>query len=137
MKAHENILIFYKKLPTYNPQKTIGHQRKVSKAEHKRNCVKTTNYGEHELTSYDSTERYPRDVLKFKTDKQKSTLHPTQKPLEACEYMIKTYTNDGDVILDNCVGSGTTIVACKNLNRNYIGIELYEEIFKTAVERVN
>lgn len=136
MKAHENVLIFYKKLPTYNPQMTHGHQRKVSKAEHKVNCKKTTDYGEHGLTTYDSTDRYPRDVLTFKWDKQKSRLHPTQKPVEACEYFIKTYTNEGDIVLDNCMGSGTTGVACKNLNRKFIGMELDEQYFDIARERV-
>lgn len=136
MKAHENVLIFYKKLPTYNPQMTHGHQRKVSKAEHKVNCKKTTDYGEHGLTTYDSTDRYPRDVLTFKWDKQKSRLHPTQKPVEACEYFIKTYTNEGDIVLDNCMGSGTTGVACKNLNRKFIGMELDEQYFDIARERI-
>jgi len=136
LKVHENILIFYKKLPTYNPQKTTGHKRKVSKAEHKINCVKTTNYGDHNLTSYDSTERYPRDVIKFKTDKQTSTHHPTQKPLESCEYIVKTYTNENDIILDNTMGSGTTGVACINTNRKFIGIELDQGYFNIAKERI-
>lgn len=136
MKAHENVLIFYKKLPTYNPQMTHGHTRKVSKAEHKVNCKKTTDYGEHGLTTYDSTDRYPRDVLTFKWDKQKSRLHPTQKPVKACEYFIKTYTNEYDTVLDNCMGSGSTGVACKNTNRNFIGIELDKEYFKIAKDRL-
>lgn len=138
MKAHENILVFYKKLPTYNPQKTAGHKRKVSKAEHKINCVKTTNYGEHGLTTYDSTERYPRSVQVFKTDKQKESLHPTQKPVALLEYLIKTYSNEGDVVLDNCMGSCSTGIACINTNRNFIGIELddiYFEICKNRAEK--
>lgn len=115
---------------------THGHPRKVSKAEHKVNCKKTTNYEEYELTTYDSTDRYPRDVLTFKWDKQKSRLHPTQKPVEACEYFIKTYTNEGDIVLDNCMGSGTTGVACKNLNRKFIGIELDKNYFDIAKNRL-
>ena len=90
MKAHENMLIFYKKLPVYNPQKTKGHKRKVSSATHKRNSKKSTDYGVYKLTDYDSTERYPRDILKFAWDKQKSRLHPTQKPVAANEYFIRT-----------------------------------------------
>ena len=136
MKAHENILVFYKKLPTYNPQKTSGHKRKVSKAEHKINCVKTTNYGEHGLTTYDSTERYPRSVQVFKTDKQKESLHPTQKPVALLEYLIKTYTNEGETVLDNCMGSGSTGVACINTNRNFIGIELDDTYFEICKNRV-
>lgn len=136
MKAHENVLVFYKKLPTYNPQMTHGHQRKVSKAEHKVNCKKTTDYGEHGLTTYDSTDRYPRDVLKFSWDKQNEALHPTQKPITACEYFIKTYTNEGDLVLDNCMGSGSTGIACRNLGRDFIGIEVSEEYFKIAKDRI-
>lgn len=136
MKAHENVLIFYKKLPTYNPQKTTGHERKVSSAESKRNCKETTNYGKHGLTSYDSTERYPRDVLKFKWDKQQSVLHPTQKPISACEYFIKTYTNTGDTVLDSCMGSGSTGLAALSLERKFIGMEKDEDMFKIASSRI-
>lgn len=132
MKAHEQILIFYKKLPTYNPQMEHGHVRKVSTAEHKRNSKVTTNYGKHGLTSYDSTDRYPRDVLRFKWDKQKSSLSPTQKPVAACEYMIRTYTNTGDTVLDSCMGSGTTGVAAMNLGRKFIGIEIDPYMYKIA-----
>ena len=136
MKAHENVLIFYKKLPKYYPQKTSGHPRKVSTAQHKRNSKKTTNYGEHGLTTYDSTERYPIDVLEFKWDTQISKCHDTQKPVSACEYFIKTYTDEGDIVLDNTMGSGTTGVACVNTNRNFIGIEIIESYYNTAQNRI-
>ena len=136
MKAHEDILVFYKKQPTYNPQKTAGHKRKVSTAEHKRNCVKTTNYGEHGLTSYDSTERYPRSVIKFSTDKQKTKLHPTQKPVALFEYLIKTYTNEGDLVLDNAAGSFTTAIASENLKRNWICIEKEAEYCAIGEKRI-
>ena len=136
MKAHENMLIFYKKLPVYNPQKTKGHKRKVSSATHKRNSKKSTDYGEYKPTDYDSTERYPRDILKFAWDKQKSRLHPTQKPVAANEYFIRTYTNNGDTVLDNCMGSGTTGIACINTNRDFIGIEKDEEYFELAKNRI-
>ena len=136
MKAHENVLVFYKKLPTYIPQKTFGHKRKVSKAEHKTNCVATLNYNEHGLTTYDSTERYPRSVQTFATDKQKEALHPTQKPVALFEYLIKTYSNEGDIVLDNCMGSGTTAIACMNTNRNYIGFELDQKYWKLSMDRI-
>ena len=136
LKAHESILIFYKRLPVYNPQITHGHPRKVSTVTHKRNSVKTTDYGEHGLTTYDSTDRYPRDVLTFKWDKQKSKLHPTQKPVAANEYIIKTYTNEGDTVLDCCMGSGSTGVAAINAGREFIGIELNEEYFEVARKRL-
>lgn len=137
LRSHEDILVFYKQLPTYNPQKTSGHERKVSTAHHKRDSKKTTNYGEHGLTTYDSTERYPKSVWKFATDKQKSALHPTQKPLKLIEEIIKTYSNEGDLVLDNCIGSGTTAIACKNLNRNFIGMENDIENFNNAEIRLN
>jgi len=79
-------------------------------------------------------ENYPKSVLRFSKDKQ---IHPTQKPVALCEYLIRTYTNEGETVLDNCMGSGTTGVACKNLNRNFIGIELDPEYFKIAEKRIN
>lgn len=136
MKAHENILVFYKKPPTYNPIKTTGHERKVSKAEHKINCKATTNYGEFGLTTYDSTERYPRSVITFPKDIQKSSLHPTQKPVALCEYLINTYTNEGETVLDNCMGSGTTAVSCINTDRNYIGFELDATYYDLGNKRI-
>jgi site-specific DNA-methyltransferase (adenine-specific) len=136
LRSHEDILVFYKKLPTYNPQKTIGHERKVSTAKHKRNSKKTTNYGKHGLTTYDSTERYPKSVLTFATDKQKSALHPTQKPLELIKYLVRTYSNEGDWVLDNTCGSNTTGLACFELNRNYIGIENDFDMYEISKERV-
>lgn len=136
LRNHEDICIFYKKLPVYNPQKTTGHTRKVSKAEHKVGCKSTTDYGEHGLTTYDSTERYPKSVWKFAKDVQKSALHPTQKPLSLLEELIKTYTNENDLILDSCMGSGTTGVAALNLGRRFIGIEKDEKYFEIAKERI-
>jgi len=135
MKAHENVLIFYKKLPTYNPQKTTGHERKVSTSEHKRNSKQTEIYSNHKKTSYDSTDRYPRDVLKMKSDKQSIALHPTQKPESLIEYFIKTYTNEGDTVLDPCRGLNTAGVVCDRLNRNYIGIEKDKDIFNLGLRR--
>ena len=135
LKAHENILVFYSELPVYNPVKTVGHTRKVSATKKIRT---STNYGKQtRAVPYDSTERYPRSVRVFPMDKQKSKLHPTQKPVALMEYLIKTYTNEGDTVLDNCMGSGTTGVACVNLNRNFIGIEKDEKYFKIAEERIN
>jgi len=137
MKAHENILVFYKHLPVYNPIKTFDHKRKVSTAHHKRNTNQGEIYHEHgKFVDYDSTERYPRSVLKFASDKQKVNLHSAQKPLLLCEYMIKTYTNEGDTVLDNVMGSGTIGVACFNLNRNFIGMEIYKDIFDIAKKRI-
>lgn len=135
LKAHENALVFYEELPTYNPQKTTGHPRKTAT---KRKDV-TTNYGKQTFDeiAYDSTERYPRSVLFFSSDKQTSKLHPTQKPLALMEYFVRTYTNPGDTVLDNCMGSGTTGVACQNLGRKFIGIENNTEYFGVAKNRLS
>ena len=137
LRSHEDICIFYKQLPTYNPQKTTGHTRKLSSAEHKKNCKVTTNYNEHNLKSYDSTERYPTSIITYSKDIQKIALHPTQKPVALLEYLIKTYTNEGDTVLDNCMGSGSTGIACLNTNRKFIGMELNEEYFEMAKERID
>lgn len=137
MKAHENILVFYKKSPTYNPIKTFGHKRKVSTKQHKRNTSTGEIYNKCDnFSDYDSTERYPRSVLLFKSDKQKENLHSTQKPVSLFEYLIKTYSNEGETILDNCMGSGTTAIACINTNRNYIGFEKEKKYFDIANERI-
>lgn len=138
MKAHENILVFYKKLPTYNPQKTSGHSPIHSYTKYVKTQNNTELYGYmgKEISGGGETDRYPRSVIVFPSDKQKTHLHPTQKPVALLEYLIKTYTNEGDRVLDNCMGSGSTGVACKNLNRNFIGIEIDEKYFEIAKRRI-
>ena len=136
MKAHENVLVFYKKLPTYNPQKTTGHERKVSTVEQRKSTKLSTNYNSYVPNTYDSTERYPRSVQKFSMDKQKSKLHATQKPVALMEYLIKTYTNPGELVLDNAIGSGTTAVAALNTGRDFIGMEKDIVSFDKAWERI-
>lgn len=135
LKAHENILIFYDKLPTYNPQKTYGYP--CYRVKHYKG---STNYGKQDECETICTDgsRFPIDILKFtsvnnSTDKK---LHPTQKPVPLLEYLIKTYTNEGETVLDNCMGSGSTGVACVNTNRNFIGIELDENYFQIAKNRI-
>ena len=128
-KLHRYNIIWEKTTPT-------GHERKVSTAQHKRNSKKTTNYGKHGLTTYDSTERYPKSVWKFATDKQKEAIHPTQKPIALCEEIVKTYTNVGDCVLDNCMGSGTIPIACLNTKRICIGFEKEKDIYQKAIERI-
>lgn len=130
LKIHENILVFYKKLPTYNPQMRTGFKPyKCKQGRH------STNYGAYEqgYITESNGERYPIDIIEFKKD---SGLHPTQKPVALLEYLIKTYTNENDLVLDNCMGSGSTGVACINTNRNFIGIELDENYFNIAKERI-
>ena len=135
-RVYEDICVFYKKLPTYHPQKTGGHPRKVSKTEHKRNSKKSTDYGEYNFVSYDSTERYPTSIWKFPKDTQKSALHPTQKPVALIEEIIKTYTNPGDLVLDSAAGSCTTAVAAMNTGRNYICFEKDKEFYEIGCKRV-
>ena len=149
MKAHENVLIFseleetpetiqvfYEKLPTYTPQMTEGHTPVHSYTKHSSDggCYGKTQIG---WSGGGSTQRYPRDVLQFKWDTQKSSLHPTQKPLTACEYFIRTYTNEGDVVLDSCAGSMTTAIACVNTKRKCIAIEKDENYYKIGCDRVD
>lgn len=134
MKAHENVLVFYRRQPLYNPIKTTGHKRKTATKRHDL----TETYGKQVFDElpYDSTERYPRSVLVFPSDKQTSKLHPTQKPVALMEYLISTYTNPGDTVLDNAMGSGTTGVACLNTERHFIGIELDDKYFAVASKRI-
>jgi site-specific DNA-methyltransferase (adenine-specific) len=138
MKAHENILVFYKKLPTYNPQKTNGHKPINSYTKYIKTQNNTEIYGEmkREISGGGETDRYPRSVITFASDKQKSKLHSTQKPLSLIEYMIRTYTNEGDLILDNTCGSGTTLLGAAKLGRDYIGIEKEEQYYNITLERL-
>lgn len=139
LKAHENILVFYKDLPTYNPQKTTGHKPINSYTKYIKTQNNTELYGEmkQEISGGGETDRYPRSVLLYASDKQKVCLHPTQKPLALMEYLIATYSNEGETILDNCAGSGTTGLAAKNLNRNYIMIEKDLKNYEICIDRLN
>ena len=131
LKKHENILVFYKKLPTYNPQFTKGAPyRKTSGGVSTCSC-----YGKHHTVSNTNDGfRYPLSIQRFNKDRG---LHPTQKPVSLFEYLIKTYTNEGETILDNCIGSGTTAIAAINTNRNYIGIEKDEGYYSIAMKRID
>jgi site-specific DNA-methyltransferase (adenine-specific) len=134
MKRHENILVFYKKLPTYNPQMTGG--KPYDKGYGFRD---SSNYGKQRAVSdkNDTGLRYPTSILDHSNANRRGKVHPTQKPVELMEYLIKTYTNEGETVLDNCMGSGTTGVACVNTNRNFIGIELDDECFEIAKQRIS
>lgn len=136
MKAHENILVFYKSLPTYNPQKTTGHKPANSYTKHQDDG---SNYGETKvgISGGGQTDRYPRSVQVFKTDKQKVSLHPTQKPVALLEYLIKTYSNENETVLDFTFGSGSTGVACLNTNRKFLGVEMDAKYYEIACDRLN
>ena len=136
-KNVETISIFYKKQCVYNPQKYKHDGKKVTnvvKSEMGRLVAGNGLKPQHNYN--DDGTRYPKQVLRFNRVDKRHYVHPTQKPVDLCEYLIKTYTNEGDIVLDNCMGSGTTGVACKNLNRKFIGIELDEEYFKIAEQRI-
>lgn len=124
LRAHEEILVFYKKLPTYNPQKTTGHKPANTYTKHTNDG---TNYGKTKsgITGGGQTDRYPTSVWKIPVmnNDDPRKFHPTQKPVELYEKIIKTYSNVGDTILDNCSGAGTAAIACLNTGRNYIGFE--------------
>lgn len=134
LRNHEDIIIFYKNQPTYNPQMTFGkpvHGKGSGVHKCNQNC-----YGEMK-ESYTSitNAKYPISVLNFDKEHPQK-YHPTQKPVELLKYLINTYTNEGDLVLDNCMGSGSTGVACKCLNRNFIGFELNPKYFEIAKARI-
>jgi len=133
LKSHENVLVFYKKQPIYNPQFTEG--KPYTAKQGKQSDAFGLNTGKEIITINDG-KRYPLSSMYFISTNGRN-VHPTQKPVALFEYLIKTYTNEGDLVLDNCAGSGTTGVACKNLNRNFIGIELDETYFNIAKERID
>ncbi len=131
LKDHENVLVFYREPPTYNPQMRTGF-KPYKCAQGK---TKSANYGAQSGAVTESNgERYPLTVLDFPRDKGK--VHPTQKPVALMEYLIRTYTNEGEAVLDNCMGSGTTGVACANTGRNFIGIERDPGYFAIATNRI-
>lgn len=139
LKKHENICVFYKKQPTYNPQMTKGkpNHKMFSKDDEIKTQYKELMNQEVDLTQNKQDGlKYPSTVQFFKCLSRGVNIHPTQKPLDLCEYLIKTYTNEGDLVLDNCMGSGTTAIACINTNRKYIGFEKEEKYWQLANERI-
>jgi site-specific DNA-methyltransferase (adenine-specific) len=134
LRAHEDIVVFYQKQPTYNPQMTQGTPYDKGKAVRDTEAYAVQTKEIH--VKNDSGLRYPRSVLYFKTAESEGKYHPTQKPISLYEYLVNTYSNPDDVVLDPCMGSGTTGVACANTNRNFIGIESDEKYYKIAKERI-
>lgn len=130
LKAHENILVFYKKQPLYNPQMTEGKPYK-----YKKDSISSTNYGDSKGTDLieNDGKRHPLSVQVFKKDKG---LHPTQKPVSLFEYLIRTYTNKNETVLDSCMGSGTTAIAALNTNRRFIGFETDPTYYSLACNRI-
>lgn len=139
LRRHEQVAIFYKKQPTYNPQFTIGKPLHSKGISYKTTVQINNNYGKFNITEdtrAGCTEKYPTSILKFSKSHPSIAKHPTEKSVELLEWLIKTYTNEGEIVLDNCMGSGSTGVACLNTGRNFIGIELDEKYFNIAKERI-
>ena len=130
LKSHEKIQIFYKSQPIYNKQYTYSKPYKAVNGSKDSSVWGKFKFG---MNKSSDGERNPISVLEYKQEKG---LHPTQKPVKLCEYLIKTYTNEGDIVLDNCMGSGTTAIACINTNRNYIGFELDKGYYDIILERI-
>ena len=136
-KVIETINVFYKEQPTYNPQMTnYEGPKRTNKIKNGKLGVLVDSQNRKPFEYNDNGKRYPLQIVQYKRDILSSNLHPTQKPLALMEYLIKTYTNEGDTVLDFTMGSGTTGVACKNTNRNFIGIELDDKYFKIAKDRI-
>lgn len=133
LSAHEDVLVFYRSLPTYNPQMTVGKPYR-----HRKTGVNSTNYGPvkpRETDRVNPGTRYPTDVLTIPNSNFRG-IHPTQKPLALFEYLIQTYTNPGELVLDNCAGSGTTAIAALNTGRHYICIEQNPAYAAAAQKRI-
>lgn len=136
LRQHESVLIFYRKPPTYNAQGTVAVERQTStgvsrgKSSNNYGTISATPCGTYTQT----TTGWPRSILPIASVGK--TLHPTQKPVELFEYLIKTYTNEGDTVLDNCAGSGTTAIACENTNRKWVCIEQDPDYSAKAIERI-
>lgn len=130
MKAHENILVFYKKLPTYNPQGLYTLEKPI-----KQTRPNGSNYGKLDKPTVQKVGGYPIDVIDIASTSY-SGQHPTQKPVALFEYLIRTYSNEGEIVLDNCLGSGTTAVAAINTGRQFIGIEREQDYVTIANQRI-
>jgi site-specific DNA-methyltransferase (adenine-specific) len=143
LRNHENIVVFYRNIPTYHPIKSKVQRKDMGRVR-QGNAMRSKQYREMDRTTWVETgERYPTDVIKFSNwngalfgKNKNATKHPTQKPVDLCEYLILTYTNPGDTVLDNCMGSGTTGVACVKSGRNFIGMEISPEYFALAGSRI-
>ena len=140
LRQTEDIVVFYRQQPVYNPQKTYGHKPVHSYTKHTSDG-ETLGKTKRGISGGGQTDRYPTNVLYFPVVNNDNSggdkYFSTQKPVELVEYMIKTYSNEGDIVLDNCMGSGTTGVACKKLKRNFIGIELIKKHFEIAEKRIS
>lgn len=133
LRNHEDIMVFYRKLPIYNPQMVIG-EKSHSPGSRKRSN-KTSNYGLFDDVRREGSElKYPKSILNF--EKPHPAVHPTQKSVALCEWLIRTYTNEGMIVMDNTMGIGTTCRAAANTGRKYFGIEIRQKFFTYAQEKM-
>jgi site-specific DNA-methyltransferase (adenine-specific) len=136
LRAHEDICVFYRQLPTYNPQFTQGKPNHVKEGGLSNNKV-NNNYGDFgQVVLKKTTRKHPKSVIEVGAINPAELVHPTQKPVPLMEWLIKTYTNEGDTVLDNCMGSGSTGVGCINTTRHFIGIEKDPHYFEVASQRI-
>ena len=136
LRRHEQVICFYKKQTTYNPLMEVRGKERNKGSYNKRKGDGDSCYGKFENIESFNNEYYPTSIIEISNASQKGKIHPTQKPVALFEYLIETYTNEGETVLDNVMGSGTAGVACKNLNRRFIGIELDENYFGIAKKRI-
>lgn len=141
LRTHEQLAVFYKKLPTYNPQMTSGKPLHSVGSRHNMQIVtgsSNNNYGKFVQNDnrVGSTDKFPTSIQRFQKPHSSLGIHPTAKPVELLQWLVLTYSNEGDTVLDFCMGSGSTGVACVNTNRNFIGVELNKEYFDKAKERI-
>lgn len=137
LRRHETIAVFYKKAPVYNPQKSIGKPNHGKGTKHKTRELVNHNYGVFKSVDTEFSElKHPTSILSFQKSHPSKCLHRTEKPVALLEYLIRTYTDEGMTVLDNCMGSGSTGVACRNTGRKFIGIEIDRHYFDVAKDRL-
>lgn len=136
LRSYEDIIVFYKKQCVYNPQNLTYGEFDNNRISRSKKAKGKYTYGLEKDFGISIAKGYPKNLLNY-ANPNNNLLHPTQKPVQLLEYLIKTYTNENDIVLDNCMGSGSTGVACVNTGRNFIGIELDEKYFRIAKERIN
>lgn len=138
LRRHESIAVFYKKAPVYNPQKSVGKPNHGKGTKYKTKQTVNQNYGVYNpIETEASTLKHPTSIISFQKPHPSKCVHRTQKPISLLEYLIRTYTNERMIVLDSCMGSGSTGIACENTGRRFIGIEKDESIFQMAKDRLS
>lgn len=140
LRKHEHVLFFYNKLGIYNPQFEIGQPLHSKGINYKNKAIKNQNYGKFINTDdlrKGNTEKYPTSIIRINKKHPSIQEHPTEKPIELAKWIIKTYSKEKDLVLDNCIGTGWTAIACNILNRNFIGMDLNKDYISIANERLS